>query len=198
MDAVKNASNPAPEEERTTTDEERPTTVDEQNARDVPERNMPDNIPRSEPRPVVMNTRFSVADLSEIYANLRDGNYWDAFRRSISFLNEIINYGVVAGVRASPPRGMRPATPAAGARATATHAMTQEDLKECDRICELLEKQIEHTRVAESGTDDKSVMAPKAGKGLTAADAPEISITDIMSIISMVLDIVQKWRNRNA
>lgn len=123
-----------------------------------------------------------ISQIQDIYAALRDGDYWTAFARGIGFLNAFTN----------PPK------PAGGLRTTA-RVMNEIDAKEFERTCALLDTVIDGAEDRVEDTSAKVAPQPRVGRSANAAaQNTDISFSDVMCILNMVRNILQQFRqNRN-
>lgn len=109
---------------------------------------------------------FDLADLQDLWTNLKDGNYWTAFRKAVHILDDLIN-------------------PTVGRTRVSTH--TVEIAERVDECCENLEQWIEEH---ENDPDSK-----KLGK-LHEPNAEAVPIAEILIIVRLILQFISDWRKR--
>lgn len=128
-----------------------------------------------EGKPTALPGFIDFAAIQDIYGSLRDGDYWSGFTRAIRFLDSFLN----------PPKadgGLRSATP---------RFMSTSDMAELERSLVLLEK--ETTKL--EGSEETVTPIPRVGKP-NPAEGTEISITDVFTVINLILSLVEKFRKR--
>jgi len=112
---------------------------------------------------------FNLADLTELWANLRDGNYWSAFRKAIRLLDNMVN--------AEEGRVM-------------VHPWTEDDGEKIDDCCREMEKWRD---------DYSRTIAHKVVKVVPEMGEPNVDavpIGEIIGLITLVLQMIQAWRKR--
>lgn len=138
---------------------------------------------KDDPARPVARVNFSIADFQDIYAALRDGDYYSAFRKAIRFLDTLLNVPRVA-----PPRGLRPV-------AVSGTAVTGAEMMELDRSIALMEAQLNQSSSGSVELEDNTVRMANAQR--KSGEAAKLDIKSILAIVMMVLDLVKQWRNRN-
>jgi hypothetical protein len=114
---------------------------------------------------------FSLYDLQELWSNIRDGNYWSAFRKAIRILDGAVN-------------------PEAGR--TRAEAWTPEIGEQIDECCAELEQWAQDFR----GAVGSKVVTVKPQLSEPGADA--VPIVEIISLVMMVVNFIREWRKRRA
>lgn len=123
--------------------------------------------------------RFDMVQLTELYANMRDGNYWSAFRLVVSILNENINPAPLVRGRNASPIAARVQTPVKVAEVDEI----------CQKLCELCDGLEHDQRTHTHLTGDKT--------GVRASREPNINAVDplaVLQLIKVVVDLVRQWR----
>lgn len=114
---------------------------------------------------------FSLYDLQQLWTNLRDGNYWSAFRIAISILNNAVN--AQEGI-------------------TTAHPWDDSTGEQIDDVC----RELENWRDGMSRTVATKVVKVKPQGGEPGVDA--IPLPEILSLITMVLQMLRDWRKRRS
>lgn len=144
----------------------------------------PDTL-EDDPARTVAVAKWSLADFQNIYAALRDGDYYSAFKLSVSFLNELMN---APKMQPKLNRGMRP-----GEKVGAQHvAVSASEMKEIDRTIELMERQLSNSTSGTVELEDQKVLAAPSSR--KASNAPTLNIVDVINVVSIVLEFIRKWR----
>lgn len=111
---------------------------------------------------------FNLSDLAELWGNLKDGNYFSAFKRAIKILNDTLNPTVGTSI----PLSWKPDI-------EGTHV---------DEICDKIEQWRD-----EASLEPEDFQRPAE---LSEPNAGAVPIGEIIMIVNLVLDFVREWRRR--
>lgn len=127
----------------------------------------------------VTGFRFNMVQLTELYANMRDGNYWSAFRLVVSILNDNINpLPLVRGRNASP----------VAARVQTPVKVSEVD-EICEKLCELCDGLEHDQRTHTHLTGDKTAVRASREPNINAVDP-----LAVLQMIKVVVDLIREWR----
>lgn len=122
-----------------------------------------------------------IVELQNIYAAIRDGDYWSAFTRGIRFLDGFLN----------PPR-----TGNVGLRTTA-RVMSEAEVAELNRTIDLLEKQVDGAELRVSDPSEKVTPPPRVGNASNAAvQNTEIGFMEVIGILRLIVGLIQQFRQK--
>lgn len=131
----------------------------------------------------VTGFNFDMVQLTELYANMRDGNYWSAFKLVINILHPNVNAS--SRVR-GPTRGP-----------VATRPQVPVKLSEVDDITEKLESLCGNLE-----TDQRTHTNLTGSKeAVRASREPKVEAVDPIAItylIKMLVDIIKGWRGNRS
>lgn len=121
---------------------------------------------------------LDLQQLSELYANMRDGNYWSAMRIAVDILHSNFNFDVRA-VRGTPSQRANARMAARVPVSKVQITETKEKLEEC---CNDLEKQ----QGQQLKTGAKDTPGASLEKGVT-----KISLPGLIALVRMILGLFQ-------
>lgn len=142
--------------------------------------------PEQEQQAFITGFNFDLYELTELYANMRDGNYWSAFRTVVRILNDNIN--------AEPDRlttrpSARPLSPAQLRQQTPVAASQVIDIiDKLEEQCDTLER--EHTLKQRTTRNDKE-------PPIRASQEKNIHLVNMEGTVAMnrmLVGILKEWK----
>lgn len=114
--------------------------------------------------------------IGDIYGSVRDGDLWSAFAKGIAFINGVINAPI------NPPT-----------RVAAARMVSESEARDFERVCCQFDECIESLE----GREDEVVEKPvRVGSTPTEAGKTDFSITDVLTILKIVQQLADTWRQR--